>query len=88
MVFHQNSWKKAFFIVKMTGLAVIRPVSSDLWKAPSVKVFWTIFVGLFLPVFILERLCVNISPITSTSNECYRLDRLLIYSGKESPHTI
>ena len=26
--------KKVFFIVKMTGPAIVRPVSSDFWKAP------------------------------------------------------
>ena len=32
--FNKNSWKKAFFIVKMTGPAMVRPVSSDFWKGP------------------------------------------------------
>ena len=26
--------KKVFFVVKMTGPAIVRPVSSDFWKAP------------------------------------------------------
>ena len=33
MVFQQNSWN---FIVKMTGPAMVRPASSDFWKAPLV----------------------------------------------------
>ena len=33
MGFHQKlSAEKAYFIVKMTGLAIIRPASSDFWK--------------------------------------------------------
>ena len=37
MVFNKNSWKKTFFIVKMTGPAMVRPVSSDFWKAPLAR---------------------------------------------------
>ena len=33
MGFHQKlSAEKAYFIVKMTGQAIIRPASSDFWK--------------------------------------------------------
>ena len=32
---NKNSWKKAFFIVKMAGRAMIRPASSDFLKEPS-----------------------------------------------------
>ena len=33
MGFHQKlSAEKAYFIVKMTGPAIIRPASSDFWK--------------------------------------------------------
>ena len=35
MVFQQKLLKKAFFIVKMTGPAKVRPVSSDFWKGPK-----------------------------------------------------
>ena len=34
MGFQQNPLEKADFIVKMTGPAMIRPASSDKWKAP------------------------------------------------------
>ena len=34
MVFHQNLLENAYFIAKMPGLAMVRPASSDLWKAP------------------------------------------------------
>jgi len=33
-VFNKNSWKKAYFIAKMTGPAMVRPASSDFRKAP------------------------------------------------------
>ena len=34
MVFQQKLLEKAFFIVKMTGPAMVRQRSSVLWKAP------------------------------------------------------
>ena len=34
MVFQQNLLENAYFIAKMPGLAMVRPASSDLWKAP------------------------------------------------------
>ena len=34
MCFNKNSWKKAFFIVKMTGPTMVQPISSEFWKAP------------------------------------------------------
>ena len=34
MVFQQKLLEKAYFIDKMTGLAIIRPASSDFWKVP------------------------------------------------------
>ena len=34
MVFLPQLLKKAFFIVKMTGRVMVRPASSDFWKAP------------------------------------------------------
>ena len=34
MVFQQNLLEKAYFIAKMSGLTMVRPVSSDFWKAP------------------------------------------------------
>ena len=34
MVFQEKLLEKAFFIVKMTGPAMVLPRSSDLWKAP------------------------------------------------------
>ena len=34
MVFQQNLLENAYFITKMLGLAMIRPASSELWKAP------------------------------------------------------
>ena len=34
MVFQQKLLEIAFFIVKMTGPAMVWPRSSDLWKAP------------------------------------------------------
>ena len=37
MVFQQKLLKKGYFIVKMTGLAIIRLASSDFQKAPQVK---------------------------------------------------
>ena len=33
-VFQQKPLEKVCFIYKMTGLAMVRPASSDLWKAP------------------------------------------------------
>ena len=33
MVFLQNLLENAYFIAKMRGLAMVRPASSDLWKA-------------------------------------------------------
>ena len=34
MVFQQKLLEKTFVIVKMTGQAMVRPVSSVFWKAP------------------------------------------------------
>ena len=35
MVFQQKkSLEKAYFIFKMTGPAMVRPATSDFWKAP------------------------------------------------------
>ena len=33
MVFQQNLLQKTYFIAKMSGLAMVRPASSDFWKA-------------------------------------------------------
>ena len=38
MVFQQSLLEKAYFIAKMSGLAMVRPASSDFWKAPLVHV--------------------------------------------------
>ena len=34
MVFQQNLLEKAYFIAKMSVPAMVRPASSDFWKAP------------------------------------------------------
>ena len=34
VVFHQKLLGKAYFMVEMTGPAMIQPASSDFWKAP------------------------------------------------------
>ena len=34
MVFQQNLLEKSYFIAKMSGLAMVRPISSYFWKAP------------------------------------------------------
>ena len=34
MVFQQKLLEKTFVIVEITGPAMVRPVSSDFWKAP------------------------------------------------------
>ena len=34
MVFQQNLLEKAYFIAKMSGPTMVRPASSDFWKAP------------------------------------------------------
>ena len=34
MVFQQNLLEKPCFIAKITGPAMVRPASSDFWKAP------------------------------------------------------
>ena len=34
MVFQQNLLEKAYFIAKKSGPAMVRPASSDFWKAP------------------------------------------------------
>ena len=36
MVFQQNLLAKPYFIAKMSGPAMVRPASSDFWKAPGV----------------------------------------------------
>ena len=35
MVVQQKLLEKAYFIIKPTGRAVVRPASSDKWKAPQ-----------------------------------------------------
>ena len=37
IVFHQKLLEKAYFIFKITDAAMVRPASSDFWKAPLVK---------------------------------------------------
>ena len=32
--FSANLLEKAYFIAKMSGLTIVRPASSDFWKAP------------------------------------------------------
>ena len=39
MVFQQNLLEKAYFVFKITGLAIVRPASSDFWKEPLVLNF-------------------------------------------------
>ena len=34
--FSKTSWKKAYFIAKMSGPAMVWLASSDFWKAPQV----------------------------------------------------
>ena len=34
MVFQQKLLEKAYFIAKMSGSDMVRPASSDFWKAP------------------------------------------------------
>ena len=36
MVFQQYLLEKAHFIAKMSGPTMVRPASSDFWKAPGV----------------------------------------------------
>ena len=36
MVVQQNILEKAYFIIKLTGRAMVRPASADKWKAPLV----------------------------------------------------
>ena len=36
MIFQQKLLEEAYCFVKMTGPAMVRPVGSDFWKAPSV----------------------------------------------------
>ena len=38
MVFQQNVLEKAYFTAKMSGQAIVRPASSDFWKAPYVGI--------------------------------------------------
>ena len=48
MVFQQNLLENVYFISKMPGLAMLRPASSDLWKAPLGYVHttsWWLFVA-------------------------------------------
>ena len=37
IVFHKKLLEKAYFIFKMTDAAMLRPASSDFWKAPLNK---------------------------------------------------
>ena len=36
MLFQQNLLEKVYLITKISGLAMVRPASSDFWKAPLV----------------------------------------------------
>ena len=38
MVVQENLLEKAYFVAKMSGLAMVRPASSDFWKTPQVYV--------------------------------------------------
>ena len=35
MVFQQKPLEKAYFISRITGPAMVRPVSSNFWKVPK-----------------------------------------------------
>ena len=37
IVFHLNFLEKTYFFLKLTDRAMVRPVSSDKWKAASVS---------------------------------------------------
>ena len=37
MIVQQKLLEKAYCFVKMTGPAMVRPASSDFWKAPSTR---------------------------------------------------
>ena len=36
----QNLLEKAYFIAKMSGPAMVRPASSDFWKASQASSWW------------------------------------------------
>ena len=52
MVFQQKLLEKTFVIVEITGPAMVRPVSSDFWKAPLDSGFQYMSVerGFWIPV--------------------------------------
>ena len=51
--FKKSSWKKAFFIVKMSGPAMVWLASSDFWKAPSDLTVLFFNLKLFMTVSVL-----------------------------------
>ena len=50
MIFQQKLLGKAYFIVKMTGPAIVRPGSSDFWKATKEAFHLSDFSGQTIPV--------------------------------------
>ena len=42
--FSQNLLEKAYFIAKMSGPTMVRPASSDFWKAPIHCKFFFLFI--------------------------------------------
>ena len=56
IVFHLNLLEKTYFFVELTGRAMVRPASSDKWKAPfkivvTFRRVFRIFLRVFLPCF-------------------------------------
>ena len=66
MVFQQNLLKKANFIAKMSCPTMVRPASSDFWKAPleaQISKFYQGACPCMDPPSILHFQCLQILPV-------------------------
>ena len=72
MVFQQNLLEKTYFIAKMSGLTMVRPASSDFWKAPleNVCFHWPLRSTLANEIFACVADALNL--LYNALDECVR----------------
>ena len=66
MGFHKKTLGKAYFIVKMTGPAMIRLSSSDFWKAPLAGSLFLVYSALSRVIIFRDKRKQKAQPKTLT----------------------
>jgi len=70
MGFQQKLLEKDYFIFKMTGLTMVRPASSDFWKAPlecNHSIFSLLLLSSSLFLFLLSFARTSCSSVVSSA---------------------